>query len=64
MKEQDVERFIKALSLKSLVVSYKDEPVNNDYTTYTTTHYLIVKSAKYGKTWDNVKNDWVETNVL
>ena len=64
MKEQDVERFIKALSLKSLVVSYKDEPVNNDYTTYTTTHYLIVKSAKYGQTWDNVKNDWVQTNVL
>lgn len=43
MKEQDVEKFIKALSSKSVVVSYKFRPVNNDYRTYNTTKYFIIR---------------------
>ncbi len=64
MKEKDIERFIKTLLSKSLVVSYKDKPVTKDYGTSTKTHYLIVKSAKYMRVWDDINGGLTETNSL
>ena len=64
MKEQDVESFIKRLSGTTLVLSFKHEGMPNSTGKYHTTQYFIVKSASWGRTWNNFTCEWEQTNGL
>lgn len=48
MKEQDIERFVRAVGVIPQVVMYKEERYNlASMTTFYETHYLFVESAEY-----------------
>lgn len=64
MKKQDVENFIKRLSGTTWVLSCKQVGMPTSTGEYYTTHYYIVKSASWGRTWNNSTGDWEQTNVL